>query len=80
MKRKKEIQMHKNLLIHMGIYIKLKLTHYPPKKPEEFRNMVINNIDKYFNEDIYQQELSKYTPEKIRELVNTSVGGEFNTD
>jgi hypothetical protein len=42
--------------------------------------MVIDNIDKYFDKEIYQQELAKYPPEKIRELVNKSVRSEFSID
>jgi hypothetical protein len=40
--------------------------------------MVIDNIDKYFDKEIYQQELEKYPTEKIRKLVKESVRNKFS--
>jgi hypothetical protein len=37
--------------------------------PDEFKTMVQESVDQFFDEDIYQLELAKHSPEEIKRLV-----------
>jgi hypothetical protein len=43
------------------------------KNPNEFRDLVLGAVDGYFDEDINQANLEKYTPESIDDLVNQRI-------
>jgi hypothetical protein len=43
------------------------------KSPGQFRQMVLEAVDGYYNEDISRANLIKFTPEYIDELINTKI-------
>ena len=49
----------------------------PARKPKQFRKMVIDNIDKYYDQDIYEKVSKKYSPENIRKLVKEKIRKKF---
>ncbi|MGB6671914.1 MAG: hypothetical protein WBE34_05730 [Candidatus Nitrosopolaris sp.] len=43
------------------------------KSPEQFRLMVLEAVDGYYNKDISRGNLTKFTPEYIDELINAKI-------
>jgi len=48
------------------------------RDPARFKNLVLSAVDKYFDEDIYDNVMNEYSSEDIEELVNRQV--QFNDD
>lgn len=55
-----------------GLY-QIEIDALPALIPEEFRNMVIYSVDKYFDEDIYNSVLEKYSEEYVKEIVDSKI-------
>lgn len=45
----------------------------PALKAEEFRNIVINSIDQYFDNEVYQKVLQDYPSEYIKQIVDSKI-------
>jgi hypothetical protein len=41
--------------------------------PDEFKQLVQESVDQYFDEDIYEKEQAKHSPEEIKRLVHNKV-------
>jgi hypothetical protein len=52
----------------------------PAKKPEEFKKMIIDNIDKYFDQGIYDKVLEQYSTQSVTDLVAEMVRDRFGLD
>jgi hypothetical protein len=79
-KKKGDSNVDKFKANHNDKLFQIEIDALPATDPERFSNLVIDSVDQYFDEEIYQQELAKYTPEKIRELVNNSIRSKFNIE
>jgi hypothetical protein len=63
-----------------GKLYQIEIDALPALQPDEFRDMVIDNIDKYFDEEIEEKALQKYSSEQIRELVKKELRYRFDVD
>jgi hypothetical protein len=43
--------------------------------PDEFRALVINSVDEFFDEDIYEQKLAEYSEDDITDMVKKAARG-----
>ena len=43
------------------------------KNPEQFKDLVVNAVNRYYDDSIYEDNLKEYTPEKITAYVSKRV-------
>lgn len=51
----------------------VELDALPAKIPDEFRRLVVEKVEQYFDEDIYNELVEKYKPQEIRKLLRTKL-------
>jgi hypothetical protein len=56
-----------------GQLIAVELDALPAIVPEQFKQLIQESVDQYFDETIYRRERAKYSAEKIRRLVHKKV-------
>ncbi len=58
---------------HNGELFSVEVDALPAIVPEEFRKMVLEPVDAYFDDNIYRELMEKYTPSKLTEIVDKRV-------
>ena len=72
LKMERDVQTN-GFLEKYGKLYAVELDALPAKVPNEFRRLVVDNVEQYFDEDIYNELVERYEHQDIRKLLKTKL-------
>jgi hypothetical protein len=58
---------------HNGELFQVEVDAFAALAPDAFRDLVLNSVDQFYNEDVYEEALNEYTKGDIRKMLKKTV-------
>jgi hypothetical protein len=58
---------------HNGELFQVEVDALAALAPDAFRDLVLNSVDQFYNQDVYEDALNEYTDNDIRKMLKKTV-------